>query len=40
MAGLGEVAREVLGGMSSAIGDAGVVTVVELVRLAHCESQY
>lgn len=35
VAGLGEVAGEMLGGVGGTIGEAGVVTVVELVRLAH-----
>jgi hypothetical protein len=33
---LGEEAREVLLGSSGAIGKAGVVLVVELVRASHC----
>jgi hypothetical protein len=35
VAGLGEVTGEVFRGEGGAIGEAGVVTVVELVRFAH-----
>lgn len=35
MAGLGEVAREVLFGGSGAIGEADVITVVALVSASH-----
>lgn len=34
--GLGEVARQVLGGEGGAVREAGVITVVELVRFTHC----
>lgn len=37
VAGLGEVAREVLGGQGGAVSEAGVVTIIVLVRLAHCK---
>jgi hypothetical protein len=36
VAGLGKVAREVLGGHSSTVSEASVVAIVVLVRLAHC----
>ncbi len=36
MAGLGKVAREMLVIVCSAIGEAGMVTVVLLVRAGHC----
>jgi hypothetical protein len=38
VAGLGEVAGEVLGGEGGAISEAGVVAVIVLVRLAHCKT--
>lgn len=39
MARLGKVARDVLLGACRAIGQASMVTVIELVRTGHCEWQ-
>jgi hypothetical protein len=39
MAGLGEVAGEMLGGQGGAVSKAGMVTIIVLVRLAHCHKQ-
>jgi hypothetical protein len=36
VAALGEVARQVLGWSCGAVGETGVVLVVELVRASHC----
>lgn len=36
--GLGKVAREMLFGRSSAVGETNVVTVVDFVRTGHYES--
>ena len=36
MAALGKVARQMLAGSGSAVGQAGMVTVVELVAASHC----
>ena len=36
VAGLGEIAREMLFGSSSAVSESDVITVVELVGAGHC----